>query len=244
MKNNISRPMFGGLDSELRAAFGKCQEPKLSYSVKKSGATLSSQLAPSDEGLKAMVQSLGDMVNTPHQPASDDDGVKLEKYSNMQKFMTSALCKSESQGNNIHDSSTPISDSAVMMMMPDFSELETFSPSNIQHRYQNSHHCGFDDTSVDVKPYAVAIYDFVPQFENELGFKVGDVIFLVQHIDEDWVEGDMDGVRGIFPGSYVNIVVDCVKIQDSKPELDELEMLLCDSFYLQTGAQYKVNFSL
>ena len=51
------------------------------------------------------------------------------------------------------------------------------------------------------------------------------------------------GEKGIFPGSYVNIVVDCTKIQEEKPELAELEKLLCDSFYLVAGSWYKVVFS-
>lgn len=231
-----SRPMFGGLDSELRAAFGNAKEPTLSYSAKKTGAKLGSLLGPtSEQGLQTMAQSLGDMVQqTNTRQCYGPDKTKLEKYKNMQKFMTSALCKdssSEPSGNNTDPT----------FMVPDFSELE--SVSSCQHRYQNSHHVGFEGSNVDVRPYAVGIYDFVPQYENELGFKTGDMIFLVQHVDEDWIEGELDGVRGIFPGSYVNIVVDCNKIEDSKPELDELEMLLCDSFYLQQGAEYKVVFS-
>lgn len=38
------RPMFGGLDSELRAAFGSSSEGQISYNVKNRGATLESQL--------------------------------------------------------------------------------------------------------------------------------------------------------------------------------------------------------
>ena len=228
------RPMFGGLDSELRAAFGNLKEPTLSYSAKKTGAKLGSLLGP-DQGLESMAQSLGDMMQqTNTTQHTDSDNTQLEKYKNMQKFMTSALCKdpsSDPSGINTDPS----------LMVPDFSELESLS--NSQHRYQNSHHVGFEGSNVDVRPYAVGIYDFLPQYENELGFKTGDMIFLVQHVDQDWIEGELDGVRGIFPGSYVNIVVDCNKTQDSKPDLDELEMLLCDSFYLQQGAEYKVVFS-
>ena len=69
------------------------------------------------------------------------------------------------------------------------------------------------------------------------------MIFLLQHVDQDWIEGELDSEKGIFPGSYVNIVVDCHNVADNKPELAELEKLLCDSFYLQTGGQYRVVFS-
>ena len=60
---------------------------------------------------------------------------------------------------------------------------------------------GWDSGSVDVRPYAVALYEFSPQFENELPFKKDDVIFLLQHVDNEWLEGEIDGVKGIFPGN-------------------------------------------
>ena len=159
--------MFGGIDKELRAAFGNNSEPQLSYKVKSSGATLQSQLSsggghvPSDTGHTghlAMAQSLGDMINNP--PPQFSSAPDLDKYKNMQLFMTEALCKNNKQSNN-HSFS-----------IPDISDLD-FLASDQNHRYQNAHHCGFDGQSVDVRPYALAIHDFVPQYENELGFKKG-----------------------------------------------------------------------
>ena len=54
------RPAFGGLDSELRAAFGGSTESTVSYKVKSHGATLESQLAA---GYNSMADSLGGMIN-------------------------------------------------------------------------------------------------------------------------------------------------------------------------------------
>ena len=208
--------MFGGLDSELRAAFGGGAEPSVpSYPISSSGARLGSQLGPD---YTAMASSLGEMVNTQslrQQTAQDQD---LGKYNNMQKFLTSALCQSDTEG------------------LTDMDLLALDSGSG--HRYQNG---GYEGQAVDVRPYAVALYDFVPQFENELGFRKGDMVFLLQHVDHDWLEGEMDGVKGILPSSYVSIVVDCVI--NTKPELGELEMLLRDSFYLATGSEYRVAFT-
>ena len=205
------RPMFGGLDSELRAAFGGASEPSV---PSHSGARLGSQLGPD---YSAMAMSLGEMVTTQsqQQPAPDQD---LRKYNNMEKFLTSALCQSDTEG---------ISDMDLLAL-----------DSGSGHRYQNG---GYEGQAVDVRPYAVALYDFVPQFENELGFRKGDMIFLLQHVDHDWLEGEMDGVKGILPSSYVSIVVDCMI--NTKPELGELEMLLRDSFYLATGSEYRVVFT-
>ena len=248
---DIYRPMFGGLDTELRAAFGSNTEPRqLSYTVKNTGVTLESQLGPcldgnstgsgsssrmTEAGCSSMAQSLGDMMmnkSMQQKTSAVTEEKDLNKYNNMQKFMTSALCKSTQQQQSNNNNPT----------IPQLCDMDLLE-SNIQHRYQNSHHCGFEGTSVDVRPYAVGIYDFFPQYENELGFKKGDMIFLLKHVDDDWIEGELDGEKGIFPRSYVNIVVDCAKIQEEKPELAELEKLLCDSFYLQTGAWYKVVFS-
>ena len=56
---------------------------------------------------------------------------------------------------------------------------------------------------------------------------------------EALVEGELDGERGILPAAYISIVVDIL----AKPALAELEVLLCDSFYLVAGHSYRVVFS-
>ena len=226
----VFRPMFGGMDSELKAAFGASSEPTLSYTAKSTGATLESQLGPEggeSAGYTSMALSLGNMVNNSMQQC--DAAEDLSKYNNMQKFMTSALCKSDQQSNNMNATGTIANITDEDLLTPD--------SGGGQHRYQN--HCGFDGGAVDVRPYAVALYDFVPQFENELGLRKGDVVWLLQHVDADWVEGELDGERGILPAAYISIVVDIL----AKPALAELEVLLCDSFYLVAGHSYRVVFS-
>ncbi|KAL6054994.1 Intersectin 1 (SH3 domain protein), partial [Balamuthia mandrillaris] len=50
---------------------------------------------------------------------------------------------------------------------------------------------------------AVALYDFVAENENELSFKKGDVINLLEcEEEEEWWRGEIDGREGIFPASY------------------------------------------
>ena len=63
--------------------------------------------------------------------------------------------------------------------------------------------------TLDVKPYAITLYPFNAQFPNELSFGVGEVVHLVKHIDSEWIAGTIDNHKGIFPISYVNIIVDC-----------------------------------
>ena len=207
----LIRPAFGPLDSELRAAFGTITESSLSYKVKSHGATLESQLVPASPGgskesqlaagYNSMADSLGGMIN-----------------------------------NSVVSSVNPSS----AMDLDKYRKMEKFLTSALcpreeveetHHRYQNSDSAGFHGQAVDVRPYGLALYNFVPQFENELGFKKGEMIFLLQHVDSDWMEGELDCQQGIFPRSYVTIVVDC---PDLVPGLE---------VGLVAGSEYRVVFT-
>lgn len=70
--------------------------------------------------------------------------------------------------------------------------------------------------SVDIKPYAITLYPFNAQFPNELSFGAGEVVHLTRHIDSEWMEGTIDTTKGIFPSSYVNIIVDCAEAEEQQ----------------------------
>ena len=138
--------------------------------------------------------------------------------------------------------------SAMKTQKPCNTNMEQECDQNVfssnKHRYQNAQF-GYNGQSVDVRPYVISVYNFIPQFENELGFNEGDMVFLLRHVDNDWSEGEMDGQRGIFPKSYVNIIVDC----SHKQELGDLEFLSFEQpesqqtgLYLQPSAYYRVAF--
>ncbi|KMQ96659.1 dynamin-binding protein [Lasius niger] len=76
--------------------------------------------------------------------------------------------------------------------------------------------CNIHANSIDVKPYAITLYPFNAQFPNELSFGMGEVVHLIRHIDSEWMEGMIDTTKGIFPSSYVNIIVDCAEIKQSQ----------------------------
>ncbi|EPB67070.1 SH3 domain protein [Ancylostoma ceylanicum] len=46
------------------------------------------------------------------------------------------------------------------------------------------------------------------EFPNELSLNVDDIVTLTKRVDKDWLEGSVNGKTGIFPQSFVQIVVD------------------------------------
>lgn len=56
-------------------------------------------------------------------------------------------------------------------------------------------------------PCCLALYDFDPENPRELEFKEGDIIELKQKLDDNWFEGTVRGKTGIFPISYVQVLV-------------------------------------
>lgn len=51
------------------------------------------------------------------------------------------------------------------------------------------------------------MYSFHPSHEGELSFNEGDVIVLTNQVDSNWYEGALGSRSGLFPVSYVNVLV-------------------------------------
>lgn len=47
------------------------------------------------------------------------------------------------------------------------------------------------------------LFNFTPENEDELGFRKGEIITVLKHIDEGWWHGELNGRKGIFPSNYV-----------------------------------------
>lgn len=52
-----------------------------------------------------------------------------------------------------------------------------------------------------------ALYEFWAQNSAELSFQPGDIISVINQEDEGWWEGELKGVRGLFPVNYVEVLV-------------------------------------
>lgn len=78
-------------------------------------------------------------------------------------------------------------------------------------RYQNitCESVGYTMSGVNVKPYAITRFNFVAEFDSELGFSAGEMVYLHRYVDNEWLEGEIDNQVGMFPIHYVNIIVDC-----------------------------------
>ncbi|XP_046826765.1 dynamin-binding protein-like isoform X1 [Vespa crabro] len=96
--------------------------------------------------------------------------------------------------------------------------------------------------SFDVKPYAITLYPFNAQFPNELNFGVGEIVHLIKHVDSEWMEGSIDDNKGIFPISYVNIVVDCPEMK-AKEEILNKEDNSTEYTLLEPGTMAKVEYT-
>eukprot|EP00055_Hartaetosiga_balthica_P018691 m.135160 g.135160 ORF g.135160 m.135160 type:complete len:343 (+) comp9857_c0_seq1:48-1076(+) len=52
----------------------------------------------------------------------------------------------------------------------------------------------------------IAVFDFEAENEGELSFKEGQKIKIIQRLDENWLEGEIDGRSGMFPDNYVEVI--------------------------------------
>ena len=51
-----------------------------------------------------------------------------------------------------------------------------------------------------------ALYDYTKDKEDELSFVAGTVIYVVKKNDDGWYEGVTNGITGLFPGNYVEVI--------------------------------------
>ena len=60
-------------------------------------------------------------------------------------------------------------------------------------------------------PYGRVLFSFHAENFNELSITEKQIVKLLRHVDEQWIEGELNGQTGIFPASYVEIIIECPK---------------------------------
>lgn len=118
-----------------------------------------------------------------------------------------------------------------------FPEFKAIS-SNVTESLKNTSNLN----AVDVKPYAITLYPFNSQFPNELSFEAEEVVHLIKHIDSEWIQGTKDNQNGIFPISYVNIIVDCNETNNEQ-NLCNQEVNIVQYNELMPGTEAKVEYT-
>ncbi|XP_066582917.1 rho guanine nucleotide exchange factor 38-like [Prorops nasuta] len=97
----------------------------------------------------------------------------------------------------------------------------------------------FVSKALGEKPHAISLYPFHSQYPNELSFDTGEIIQLTKHVDSDWLEGIKDDKKGIFPKTYVHIIVNC-----SENDINEtLNEVVPEFKALENGTLAKVEYS-
>lgn len=57
-----------------------------------------------------------------------------------------------------------------------------------------------------VTPKAKALFDFDGEFDDELSFKVDDIIILLERVNEEWLKGEVNNRVGRFPATFVEVL--------------------------------------
>ncbi|KAL2101663.1 hypothetical protein ACEWY4_003424 [Coilia grayii] len=91
--------------------------------------------------------------------------------------------------------------------------------------------------------YCRSLYAFSGKHDQALKFEVGEIIELLQPLDNGWWEGKIDGVRGWFPANYVKVLEKPVTPTVSAPEEADKQVLPpgWKSYLSPDGREYFVN---
>lgn len=123
----------------------------------------------------------------------------VEQVSQLTAFVDAML--------NYHKTSTDILE-ALRSNLQDILSDASSRPHRERRQMVSSFESDEEDAGGDEPARAKAIFDFEAENDGELSFKEGDMINLLNRLDENWLEGEIRGRTGIFPSNYVQIVKD------------------------------------
>ncbi|KAI4806568.1 hypothetical protein KUCAC02_017387 [Chaenocephalus aceratus] len=67
-----------------------------------------------------------------------------------------------------------------------------------------------------------ASFSYVPQHEDELGLKIGDIIEIIAEVEEGWWEGLLNGKSGMFPSNFTKVIPTDSETQSLDTSQEEL----------------------
>ncbi|XP_034002966.1 SH3 domain-containing kinase-binding protein 1 isoform X1 [Trematomus bernacchii] len=67
-----------------------------------------------------------------------------------------------------------------------------------------------------------ASFSYVPQHEDELGLKIGDIIEIIAEVEEGWWEGFLNGKSGMFPSNFTKVIPTDSETQSVETSQEEL----------------------
>ena len=172
-----TRNAFHGLDENLAALAPKVEAPKLSYG---DTTPASKSLLEEDDYFKA---------NLP--PTYDMEPEALTGMEEEDKTVLGLMNENCSKGyeNMVKDLSRGAP--TVQDLQPEHNKVIT------PYRYQTItfENLGYSGANVDVRPYGIAKFHFVAEFDNELGLNEGDMVYLLRYVDNEWLEAEVDSDR-------------------------------------------------
>nr|XP_013807016.1 PREDICTED: SH3 domain-containing protein 19 [Apteryx mantelli mantelli] len=84
-------------------------------------------------------------------------------------------------------------------------------------------------------PHAVVSHDFPAEHADDLDLRSGDTVCLLEKIDAEWYRGKCGNRTGIFPASFVKVVIDV-------PEENNRKKILCSSHHCIKGPRCVARF--
>lgn len=81
-------------------------------------------------------------------------------------------------------------------------------PSNFADRVPTGLPQATDIGNTGVEPHCVVSFDFEAAGDDEINLKAGEKITLLERIGDDWLRGKVDSREGIFPRSFVDVIID------------------------------------
>uniref|UniRef100_A0A670ZMY6 SH3 domain containing 19 n=1 Tax=Pseudonaja textilis TaxID=8673 RepID=A0A670ZMY6_PSETE len=106
--------------------------------------------------------------------------------------------------------------SKVHFSQMQISQIQIITPLSVQSKQQDS--VDMQKISDPSVPHATVLHNFKAEHIDDLDLSAGDTVFLLEKIDDEWYRGKCKNRTGIFPASFVKIIVsiflisNCVKI--------------------------------